>query len=211
MDNDAKAPDPAAPTPAGRTGRAAFRRRVKNRQADIEHQIQVTRAQIDATSERIEARTGRNLVMAILIGVGLGLLLVLSLAFIKELFMVFAGLLITPYDKGALRDIEQAIRDTPNLGANVGNDGNVIRASLPELTQDRRRDFVKIVRAKGEDAKVVVRNIRRKAKDELDDLKSEVGDDEVARAEKELEAITRGHVDMIDETLKRKEAELLEI
>lgn len=120
-------------------------------------------------------------------------------------------LLITPYDKGALRDIEQAIRDTPNLGANVGNDGNVIRASLPELTQDRRRDFVKIVRTKAEDAKVVVRNIRRKSKDELDALKSEVGDDEVARAEKELEAITRAHVDTIDETLKRKEAELLEI
>lgn len=120
-------------------------------------------------------------------------------------------LLITPYDKGALRDIEQAIRDTPNLGANVGNDGNVIRASLPELTQDRRRDFVKIVRTKGEDAKVVLRNIRRKAKDELDALKSEVGDDEVARAEKELEVITRAHVENIDETLKRKEAELLEI
>ncbi|GAA3869356.1 ribosome recycling factor [Leifsonia kafniensis] len=120
-------------------------------------------------------------------------------------------LLITPYDKGALRDIEQAIRDTPNLGANVGNDGAVIRASLPELTQDRRKEFVKIVRTKGEDAKVSVRNIRRKAKDELDALKSEVGDDEVARAEKELEQITKTHVDAIDDALKRKETELLEI
>jgi len=120
-------------------------------------------------------------------------------------------LLITPYDKGALRDIEQAIRDTPNLGANVGNDGTVIRASLPELTQDRRKEFVKIVRTKGEDAKVSVRNIRRKAKDELDALKSEVGDDEVARAEKELEQITKTHVDAIDDALKRKETELLEI
>lgn len=119
--------------------------------------------------------------------------------------------LITPYDKGALRDIEQGIRDTPNLGANVGNDGNVIRASLPELTEDRRRDYVKIVRTKGEDAKVAIRNVRRKGKDELDALKSEVGDDEVARAEKELEAITKTHVDAIDEALKRKEAELLEI
>lgn len=120
-------------------------------------------------------------------------------------------MLISPYDKSAMRDIEQAIRDTPNLGANVGNDGNVIRATLPELTEERRKDFVKIVRTKGEDAKVSVRNIRRKAKDDLDALKSEVGDDEVGRGEKELELITKGHVDAIDDALKRKEAELLEI
>ncbi|TFD27572.1 ribosome recycling factor [Cryobacterium cryoconiti] len=120
-------------------------------------------------------------------------------------------LLIGPYDKGALRDIEQAIRDTPNLGANLGNDGNVIRATLPELTADRRKEYVKIVRTKAEDAKVSVRNLRRKAKDELEDLKSEVGDDDVARAEKELELITKAHVDAIDDALKRKEAELLEI
>lgn len=94
MDNDAKAPDPTEPVPEGGTGRSAFGRRVKSRRADIEHQMQVTRAQIDATTERITARTGRNLIMAILIGVALGLLLVLSLVFIKELFMVFAGLLI---------------------------------------------------------------------------------------------------------------------
>ena len=120
-------------------------------------------------------------------------------------------LLIGPYDKGALRDIEQAIRDTPNLGANLGNDGNVIRATLPELTADRRKEYVKIVRTKAEDAKVSVRNLRRKAKDELDALKSEVGDDDVARGEKELEHITKAHVDAIDDALKRKEAELLEI
>lgn len=120
-------------------------------------------------------------------------------------------LLIGPYDKGALRDIEQAIRDTPNLGANLGNDGNVIRATLPELTADRRKEYVKIVRTKAEDAKVSVRNLRRKAKDELDALKSEVGDDDVARGEKELEQITKTHVDAIDDALKRKEAELLEI
>jgi ribosome recycling factor len=120
-------------------------------------------------------------------------------------------LLITPYDKSALRDIENAIRDTPNLGANLGNDGIVIRASLPELTNDRRKEYVKIVKTKGEDAKVSVRNLRRKAKDELDALKSEVGDDDVARAEKELEQITKTHIDGIDEALKRKEAELLAI
>jgi ribosome recycling factor len=120
-------------------------------------------------------------------------------------------LLITPYDKSALRDIENAIRDTPNLGANLGNDGIVIRASLPELTNDRRKEYVKIVKTKGEDAKVSVRNLRRKAKDELDALKSEVGDDDVARGEKELEQITKTHIDAIDDALKRKEAELLAI
>ena len=120
-------------------------------------------------------------------------------------------LVVTPYDKSALRDIEQAIRDTPNLGANPSNDGNIIRVTLPELTADRRKEFVKIVRSKGEDAKVSVRNIRRKAKDELDALKSEVGDDEVSRGEKELEQVTKTHVDAIDDALKRKEAELVEV
>jgi ribosome recycling factor len=120
-------------------------------------------------------------------------------------------LLVTPYDKGALRDIEQAIRDTPNLGANPSNDGNIIRVTLPELTEERRKEYVKIVRGKAEDAKVSVRNIRRKAKDDLDGLKGEVGDDEVSRAEKELEQITKSNVDSIDDALKRKEAELLEV
>jgi len=119
--------------------------------------------------------------------------------------------LITPYDKGAMRDIEQAIRDTPNLGANPGNDGSVIRVILPELTQERRKDYVKLVRTKGEDAKVSIRNIRRRAKDDLDAQKSEVGEDEVARAEKELEALTKAQIDAIDDALKKKEAELLEV
>ena len=120
-------------------------------------------------------------------------------------------LTITPYDKAALRDIEQAIRDMPNLGANPTNDGNLVRVTLPELTEERRKEFVKIVKSKAEDAKVSVRNVRRKAKDDLEALKTEVGDDEVARAEKELEASTKTHVDAIDDALKRKEAELLEV
>ncbi|NYF17150.1 ribosome recycling factor [Microbacterium sp. AK009] len=120
-------------------------------------------------------------------------------------------LVVTPYDKSALKAIEQAIRDTPNLGANPTNDGNIVRVTLPELTQERRKEFVKIVRAKGEDAKVHVRGIRRKAKDDLDALKSEVGEDEISRGEKELDALTRTHVDAIDDALKRKEAELLEV
>jgi ribosome recycling factor len=81
---------------------------------------------------------------------------------------------------------------------------------MPELTEDRRKEFVKLVRSKGEDAKVVLRNLRRKAKDDLDGQK-EVGEDEIARAEKELDAITKTHVEAIDEALKHKEAELLEV
>ena len=115
-------------------------------------------------------------------------------------------LVVTPYDKSALKDIETAIRDVPNLGANPNNDGNIIRVTLPELTEERRKEYVKIVRSKAEDARVSVRNIRRKAKDDLEALKGEVGDDEVTRGEKELEHVTKANVDAIDEALKRKEA-----
>lgn len=120
-------------------------------------------------------------------------------------------IIVTPYDKSALKAIEQAIRDMPNLGVNPTNDGNIVRVTMPELTADRRKEYVKIVRSKGEDAKVHVRGIRRKAKDDLDALKSDIGEDELSRAEKELDALTRAHVDAIDEALKRKEAELLEV
>ena len=119
-------------------------------------------------------------------------------------------LIVTPFDKSALKEIEKAIVAAPNLGANVGNDGEIVRVTLPELTEERRKEFVKLVRDKGEQAKVAIRNIRRKAKDDLDALK-EVGEDEVARAEKDLEATTKTHVDAIDEALRRKEAELLEV
>ncbi len=120
-------------------------------------------------------------------------------------------LIVTPYDKSALKEIEKAIVAMPNLGANPSNDGNIIRVVLPELTEERRKEFVKIARGKGEDAKVSIRNIRRRAKDDLDSLKGEVGDDDLARGEKELEQLTKSHVDQIDEALKRKEAELLEV
>lgn len=120
-------------------------------------------------------------------------------------------LVITPYDKAALKDMERAIATAPNLGGSPSNDGSIIRVVIPELTQDRRKEFVKIVREKGEHAKVSVRNIRRSAKDDLDALTGEVSDDEIARGEKELEALTKRHVDQIDEALKRKEAELLEV
>ncbi|KZE41535.1 ribosome recycling factor [Microbacterium sp. T32] len=120
-------------------------------------------------------------------------------------------LVVNPYDKSALKAIEQAIRDMPNLGVNPTNDGTIVRVTMPELTEDRRKEYVKLVRSKGEDAKVQVRNLRRKAKDDLDALKNEVGEDELVRAEKELDGVTRSHVDAIDEALKRKEAELLEV
>jgi len=121
------------------------------------------------------------------------------------------SLLVTPYDKGAMKDIEQAIRDMPNLGANPSNDGSVIRVNLPELTEERRKEFVKIVKSRAEDARVAVRNVRRQSKDELEQLKSEVGEDDISRAEKELEAVTKQFIDQIDEALKHKEAELMEV
>ncbi|QNO36786.1 ribosome recycling factor [Protaetiibacter sp. SSC-01] len=120
-------------------------------------------------------------------------------------------LVITPYDKSALKEIEKAIVNFPNLGATPTNDGNIVRVTMPELTQDRRKEYVKIVRAKGEDAKVAIRNVRRKAKDDLDALLKEVGEDDVARAEKELDALTKNFVEQIDAALKHKEAELLEV
>jgi ribosome recycling factor len=121
-------------------------------------------------------------------------------------------ILITPFDKTALRDIERALSDS-EVGANPSNDGNVIRITIPELTKERRKEYVKIVKAKGEDAKVSIRNIRRKAKETLDRLvkDGEAGEDEGTRGEKELDAITKQHVEGIDELLKRKEAELLEV
>lgn len=97
-------------------------------------------------------------------------------------------LVVTPYDKSALA-IEQAIRP-PDLGVNPTNDGNIVRVTMPELTAERRKEYVKLVRTEGEDAKVRLRGIRRKAKDELDALKSDVGEDDLVRAE-ELDQITR--------------------
>jgi len=120
-------------------------------------------------------------------------------------------LVVTPYDKSALKEIEKAITNFPALDASPTNDGEVIRVTMPELTEERRKEYVKIVRQKAEDGRVSVRSVRRKAKDELDALTSEVGEDEVSRAEKEVENITKTHIEGIDKALKRKEAELLEI
>ena len=120
--------------------------------------------------------------------------------------------LVSPYDASSMQAIERALRDS-DLGVNPSNDGNVIRLNLPQLTEERRKDYIKLARAKAEDARVSVRNIRRRTKEELDRIvkDGEAGEDEGARAEKELEAITKKHVDAVDEMLKGKEAELLAV
>jgi ribosome recycling factor len=121
-------------------------------------------------------------------------------------------IVISPYDKGAMGAMERAIRDS-DLGVNPNNDGSIIRIVLPQLTEERRKDYIKLARHKAEEARVSVRNIRRRAKEELDRLvrDGETGEDEVQRAEKELELVTKRHVDDIDGLLRHKETELLEV
>ena len=119
---------------------------------------------------------------------------------------------ITPYDKGSMTAIEKAIRDS-DLGVNPSNDGVVIRVGFPQLTEDRRRDYIKVARTKAEDARISMRNIRRHAKDVLDKLikDGDSGEDEVRRAEKALDDLTHKYVSQIDDLLKHKESELLEV
>ncbi|MFC6449911.1 ribosome recycling factor [Cellulomonas gelida] len=121
-------------------------------------------------------------------------------------------ILVSPFDKSSTTAVEKALRDS-DLGVNPTNDGNVIRVVLPALTEERRRDFVRLAKHKAEDARIAVRSIRRRAKEELDRIvkDGEAGEDEVARAEKELESLTKKHVDQIDHLLVAKEAELLEV
>ncbi len=119
---------------------------------------------------------------------------------------------VSPYDKGSLAAIEKAIRDS-DLGVNPTNDGSIIRVMFPQLTEERRRDYIKVAKHKAEDARVSLRNIRRHANQELDRMMKdgETGEDDVRRAEKELEEVTHRHVAQVDELLKHKEAELLEV
>ncbi|HCB06265.1 MAG TPA: ribosome recycling factor [Nocardioides bacterium] len=121
-------------------------------------------------------------------------------------------ILIQPYDIGAMNNIEKAIRDS-DLGVNPSNDGKVLRAAFPELTEERRKEYIKVARTKAEDGRVAVRNLRRTAKQHLERLEKdgEVGKDDVTGAEKRLDGITKQHTDAIDEMLKNKEAELLEV
>jgi ribosome recycling factor len=119
---------------------------------------------------------------------------------------------IKPYEQSQLAAIEKAIRDS-DLGVNPTNDGTVIRVAIPQLTEERRRDLVKQAKSKGEDARVSVRNIRRKAMEELHRIKKdgEAGEDEVKHAEKDLDKTTHQYVEQIDELVKHKEGELLEV
>ncbi|CDP83466.1 MULTISPECIES: ribosome recycling factor [Mycolicibacterium] len=119
---------------------------------------------------------------------------------------------IKPYEAAQLKPIEDAIRNS-DLGVNPTNDGSIIRISIPQLTEERRRDLVKQAKSKGEDAKVSVRNIRRKAMEELSRIKKdgEAGEDEVGRAEKDLDKSTHTYTSQIDELVKHKEGELLEV
>ena len=121
-------------------------------------------------------------------------------------------ILVTPFDRGAMTDIERALRDS-DLGINPSNDGNTIRCVLPALTEERRRDYVKLARTKAEDARISIRSVRRTAKESLERMSKDgdAGEDEVSRAEKELEALTKRHVDLVDSLLEGKESELLEV
>jgi len=120
--------------------------------------------------------------------------------------------IVQPFDKSSMAAIEKAIRNS-DLGVNPSNDGNIIRIVFPELSEERRREYIKIARHKAEDSRVSVRNIRRHAKDSLDKLVKggEAGEDDGRRAERELEDLTHVYVEQIDELLRHKEAELLEV
>ena len=120
--------------------------------------------------------------------------------------------LVTPYDRSSLPAIEKAIRES-DLGVNPSNDGNSIRLVLPELTEQRRKEYIKLARTKAEDARISIRGARRSAKDALDKMikDKEAGEDEVNRAEKQLDASTKKYVDQVDDVLKHKEAELLDV
>ena len=119
---------------------------------------------------------------------------------------------IQPFDKSSLAAIEKAIRNS-DLGVNPANDGTIIRVVFPELSEERRREYIKVAHRKAEDSKVSIRNIRRHAKDSLDKLvkAGDAGEDEGRRAERELDDLTHTYVAQVDELLKHKEAELLEV
>lgn len=120
--------------------------------------------------------------------------------------------IVNPYDIGAKSAIEKAIRDS-DLGVNPTDDGKVLRVTMPELTEERRKEYIKLARTKAEDGRVAVRNLRRTAKQALDKAEKDgdIGKDDLTGAEKRLEGLTKKHVDTIDDLLKHKEAELLEV
>jgi ribosome recycling factor len=120
--------------------------------------------------------------------------------------------IVKPYDATQLGPIERAIRDS-DLGVNPNNEGTQLRIHLPQMTEERRREMIKVARTKAEEGRVAIRNVRRKAKEQLDRLvkDGEAGEDDGRRAEKELDDLTHRYVTVVDELLKHKEAELLEV
>ncbi len=121
-------------------------------------------------------------------------------------------IIVTPYDKSSMTAIEKAIRDS-DLGVNPTDDGHIIRVVLPALTEERRKEYIKMARTKAEDARISIRNIRRAGKERLEALAKEgdAGKDDVHRAEVHLDELTSTHVGHVDEILKVKEAELIEV
>jgi ribosome recycling factor len=121
-------------------------------------------------------------------------------------------LVVKPHDRGALAAVERAIRDS-DLGISPTNDGTVIRLNFPPLTEERRRDYVKLVKNMAEDGRIAVRNVRRDARKDLEgaEKNGDISADELERAEKELEKITHDHIEHIDQAVKKKEQELLEV
>ena len=121
-------------------------------------------------------------------------------------------LVVKPHDRGALGAIEKAIRES-DLGLQPSNDGVVIRIAFPVLTEQRRKEYVKVVKTMAEDAKVAIRNVRRDARKTLEtaEKNSDISKDDLERAEKDLEKHTHEHVELVDKALARKEQELLEV
>lgn len=121
-------------------------------------------------------------------------------------------LLIKPYEQSMIGEIENAIRNS-DLGVNPTNDGQVLRVTIPQLTEERRRDMVKLAKSKGEDGKIAIRNIRRRAMEGLKKLHKDgdAGEDEILAAEKEMEKVTAGYVEQVDKLVDGKEAELMEV
>lgn len=117
-------------------------------------------------------------------------------------------LVVQPYDKSSIPAIERSIQEA-DLGLNPSNDGNVIRLAFPSLTEERRKDLIKMVHRLAEDGRIAVRNVRRHSKDAIE--AEDVSEDDVHRAEKELQELTDKHIASIDEALGRKEEELLEV
>lgn len=119
-------------------------------------------------------------------------------------------LLVAPFDRSTINDIERAISQS-DLGLNPSNDGQVIRLAFPPLTEERRDELVKVVRHMAEEGRIAVRNLRRHAKSDVEALHGEISDDDIRRAESELQDVTDRHTDRIDTLLEHKEAELREV